>query len=80
MVLTNGVFNKSGFKAVRFNEGQIDMAWLLAKIYEFGYEGPISSQGWGIGGDPFVACKQFVDTIHALRKRFLEQPELYPLL
>lgn len=79
VVLTNGVFMPSSFNAVRFNEGQIDMAWLLAKIYEFGYQGPISSQGWGIGGDPFVACKQFVDTIKILKKRFTENPELNPL-
>jgi sugar phosphate isomerase/epimerase len=80
VVLTNGIFTNTGFQAVRFDEGQIDMAWLLAKLYEFGYEGPISSQGWGIGGDPYVASKRFVDTIRALRKRFAEQPELYPLI
>jgi len=78
-VLTNGVFTPTSFKAVRFNEGQIDMAWLLAKIYRFGYSGPISSQGWGIKGDPFVACKQFVDTIKDLKKRFSDYPELNPL-
>ncbi|WP_299535814.1 TIM barrel protein [Ulvibacterium sp.] len=80
VVLTNGIFSPSNFQAVRFNEGQIDMAWMLAKIYEFGYTGPISTQGWRIGGDPLVACKQFVDTIRALRKRFSEHPELYPLI
>ena len=80
VVLTNGVFTPSNFQAVRFNEGQIDMAWMLAKIYAFGYSGPISTQGWRIGGDPYVACKQFVDTIKILRKRFLEHPELNPLL
>lgn len=80
VVLTNGIFSPANFQAVRFNEGQIDMAWMLAKLYEFGYTGPISTQGWRIGGDPFVACKQFVDTIKALRKRFSEHPELYPLI
>ncbi|MEZ4849469.1 MAG: TIM barrel protein [Bacteroidia bacterium] len=80
VVMTNGLFRPDGFQAVRFNEGQIDMAWLLAKIYEFGYTGPISSQGWAIGGDPFVACKRFVDTIHALRDRFKKYPELNPLV
>jgi len=80
VVLTNGIFTDSSFNAVRFDEGQIDMAWLLAKLYEFGYSGPISSQGWAIGGDPYVSCKRFVDTIKALRARFTEQPELYPLI
>ncbi len=79
VVLTNGRFSDTGFQAVRFDEGEIDMAWLLAKIYDFGYEGPISSQGWQIGGDPYVACKRFVDTVQALRRRFVEQPELFPL-
>jgi len=79
VVLTNGIFRPANFSAVRFNEGQIDMAWMLAKLYDFGYTGPISTQGWRIGGDPFVACKQFVDTIKALRKRFIDHPELYPL-
>ncbi len=80
VVLTNGLFTNSSFKAIRFNEGQIDMAWILAKLYAFGYQGPISSQGWQIGGDPFVACKSFVDGVKALQKRFIEQPELNPLV
>ena len=80
VVLTNGLFRDTGFNAVRFDEGQIDMAWVLAKIYDFGYEGPISSQGWAIGGDPYIASKRFVDTIQSLRKRFVEQPELSPLV
>jgi hypothetical protein len=53
---------------------------VLAKLYKFGYEGPISSQGWAIGGDPYVACKAFVDGVRALRKRFIEYPELNPLV
>lgn len=79
VVLTNGIFTPTSFNAVRFDQGQIDMAWLLAKIYEFGYSGPISSQGWNIKGDPFAACKAFVDTVRNLRKRFLDYPELNPL-
>lgn len=80
VVLTNGRFNDTGFQAVRFDEGEIDMAWMLANLYQFGYQGPISSQGWAIGGDPYVAAKQFVDGIHRLRKRFVDQPELFPLI
>jgi sugar phosphate isomerase/epimerase len=80
VVLTNGVFTSSTFQAVRFNEGQIDMAWVLSKLYEFGYAGPISSQGWKIGGDPYLAGKQFVDGINSLRNRFIEQPKLNPLI
>jgi len=79
VVLTNGIFTPTSFNAVRFDEGQIDMAWLLAKIDDFGYSGPISSQGWNIKGDPFIACKAFVATVRNLRKRFLEYPELNPL-
>lgn len=79
VVLTNGRFAGNGFPAVRFDLGEIDMAWLLAKLYEFGYDGPISTQGWGIGGDPYINCKYFVDGIEALKKRFKTQPELWPL-
>lgn len=79
VVFTNGRFNGNSFPAVRFDRGEIDMAWLLAKIYQFGYQGPISSQGWSIGGDPFASAKSFVDGIQALRKRFETQPELWPL-
>ena len=79
VVLTNGRFNGAGFPAVRFDTGEIDMAWMLANIYDFGYEGPISTQGWGIGGDPYVTSKCFVDTIKTLRERFTTQPELWPL-
>jgi sugar phosphate isomerase/epimerase len=78
-VLTNGVFTDSSFQAVRFNEGQIDMAWVLAKLYAHGYQGPISSQGWRIGGDPYLSGKAFVDGIRSLRKRLIEYPELNPL-
>ncbi len=80
VVLTNGIFTESSFQAVRFDEGQIDMAWVLAKLYEFRYTGPISSQGWTIGGDPYEACKRFVDGVNSLRKRFIEHPELNPLV
>lgn len=79
VVFTNGRFRGNNFPAVRFDEGEIDMAWLLAKIADFGYEGPISTQGWAIGGDPYDACKRFVDTMEDLRKRFKTQPELWPL-
>ncbi|NND06779.1 MAG: sugar phosphate isomerase/epimerase [Saprospiraceae bacterium] len=79
VVLTNGMFTDSSFRAVRFNEGQIDMAWILAKLYRFGYTGPISSQGWKIGGDPYFACKQFVAGVKAIRKRYIDHPELNPL-
>lgn len=79
VVMTNGRFRGSGFPAVRFHEGEIDMAWLLAKIYEFGYAGPISSQGWAIGGDPFDSCKAFVDGMKTLKERFETRPDLWPL-
>ncbi|GAB5521452.1 MAG: hypothetical protein RhofKO_37030 [Rhodothermales bacterium] len=80
VVMTNGRFQGNRFPAVRWDRGEIDMAWLLAKLYDFGYTGPISSQGWAIGGDPFVACQTFVDGMRALRHRFKTQPELWPLL
>ncbi|MEM7655810.1 MAG: TIM barrel protein [Bacteroidota bacterium] len=79
VVMTNGHFRKDGFNAVRFDQGQIDMAWILAKLYAFGYEGPISSQGWRIFGDPFLSLQSFVSNMKALRRRFFEQPELNPL-
>ena len=79
VVMTNGRFNGNGFPAVRFDRGEIDMAWFLAMIYDFGYSGPISSQGWAIGGDPFDSCKAFVDGFKALKERFERHPELWPL-
>lgn len=81
VVMTNGRFRSDGaFPAVRFDRGEIDMAWFLAKIYALGYQGPISSQGWAIGGDPYDSCKAFVDSIRTLRHRFKTQPELWPLM
>ena len=80
VVLTNGKFSGTNFPAVRFNEGEIDMAWVYANIIKFGYKGPISSQGWAIGGDPFQSSKLFVDTMRDLKKRFREQPDLWPLI
>lgn len=79
VVLTNGRFQGNGFPAVRFDQGEIDMAWLLAKLITFGYRGPISSQGWGIGGDPLVTSRAFVDTIRQLQDRFKNEPDLWPL-
>ncbi len=79
VVMTNGRFVGNGFPAVRFNEGEIDMAWFLAKMYEFGYSGPISSQGWAIGGDPYDSCLAFVDGMKRLKERFNRHPELWPL-
>ena len=79
VVLTNGHFHDTGFRAARFDDGDIDMAWILAKLFAIGYQGPISSQGWNIGGDPFIACKDFVDGVKAIRSRFLQYPALNPL-
>ena len=79
VVLTNGRYRGNGFPAVRFDLGEIDMAWVLAKIIETGYAGPISSQGWGIGGDPFIVAKTFVEEVRALRRRFQTDPDLWPL-
>ncbi|MEM7572112.1 MAG: TIM barrel protein [Bacteroidota bacterium] len=80
VVLTNGRKSGDWFPATRFDRGEIDMAWLLAKLYAFGYQGPIASQGWGIGGDPYVTAKAFVDGVRGLRERFIRQPDLWPLL
>ena len=79
VVLTNGRFSGNRFPAVPFNQGEIDMAYLLAKIIQFGYKGPISSQGWGIGGDPFLVSKSFVDGMNTLKYRFKNDPDLWPL-
>jgi sugar phosphate isomerase/epimerase len=79
VVLTNGRFSGNRFPAVPFDQGEIDMAWLLAKIVKFGYKGPISSQGWGIGGDPYLVSKSFVDGIRALKYRYKNEPALWPL-
>ncbi len=79
VVMTNGRFSGNGFPATRFDLGEIDMAWFLAMVYKVRYTGPISSQGWAIGGDPFMSGKIFVDTMKAMRERFLEFPELYPI-
>ncbi len=79
VVLTNGKFYGNSFPAVRFDEGEIDMAWVFANLIKFGYTGPISTQGWAIGGDPFVSCKVFVDTMRDLKIRFRTQPALWPL-
>jgi sugar phosphate isomerase/epimerase len=79
VVLTNGKFVDADFLAVRFDEGVIDMAWVLAKLIEFGYKGQISSQGYGIGGDPYTSGKLFVDIVKALKERFRLYPYLWPL-
>lgn len=79
VVLTNGRFSGNAFPAVRFDLGEIDMAWMLAMIMQTGYEGPISSQGWGIGGDPYIVSKAFVETIQSIRNRFRSSDELWPL-
>ncbi|MCB0685585.1 MAG: hypothetical protein KDC53_03640 [Saprospiraceae bacterium] len=78
-VLTNGRFLGNAFPAVRFDLGEIDMAWIFAKLIESNYQGPISSQGWGIGGDPFIVSKSFVDTVKSLRDRFRSNMDLWPL-
>ena len=57
------------------------LIWLgYSKLLAAGYRGPISSQGWRIGGDPFLACKQFVDGMKALQQRFVKHPDLNPLI
>lgn len=77
-VLTNGQFTDKGFRAVRLDEGEIDIPYVLAHLWENGYTGPIASQGLGIGGDPLIAAKRVVDYLKSLEKRFEKNPQLNP--
>lgn len=66
------------FRTRPLDDGNIDIAAALGLLWSKGYTGPIVSQAYDLGGDPYESARRARDYIHDLHARFLRNPALNP--
>ena len=66
------------FRTRPLDDGNIDIAAALGLLWSRGYNGPIVSQAYDLGGDPYESAKRSRDYLHAIHARFVANPLLNP--
>ena len=66
------------FRTRPLDDGNIDIATALGLIWQHGYTGPIVSQAYDLGGDPYETARRSRDYLREIHARFLRNPELNP--
>jgi sugar phosphate isomerase/epimerase len=66
------------FRTRPLDDGNIDVAGALGLLWKRGYSGPIVSQGYDLGGDPYEAARRARDYIRGIHERFARNPALNP--
>jgi sugar phosphate isomerase/epimerase len=66
------------FRTRPLDDGNIDVAEALAQVWKRGYKGPVVSQGYDLGGDPYESARRSRDYLHAVHARFERNPALNP--
>ena len=66
------------FRTRPLDDGNIDIAAALGLLWSKGYTGPIVSQAYDLGGDPYETARRSRDYIRDLHARFLRNPALNP--
>lgn len=66
------------FRTRPLDDGNIDIAAALGLIWSKGYTGPIVSQAYDLGGDPYETARRSRDYIRDVHARFLRNPALNP--
>jgi len=66
------------FRTRPLHDGNIDIAAALGVLWARGYTGPIISQAYDLGGDPYETARRSRDYIREVHARFLRNPELNP--
>lgn len=73
------LLNTLGDFATTFTDtGKIDMAGLLAVLWRQGYAGPIVSQAYDVGGDPYLSAERSMAYLRSVWDRFQRNPQLDP--
>jgi len=66
------------FRTRPLDDGNIDVASALGLLWSRNYAGPIISQGYDLGGDPFETARRSRDYLLAVHARFERNPRLNP--
>jgi sugar phosphate isomerase/epimerase len=66
------------FRTRPLHDGNIDVAGALGLLWSRGYTGPIVSQAYDLGGDPYETARRARDYIREVHARFLRNPALNP--
>lgn len=66
------------FRTRPLDDGNIDVAAALGLIWAKGYQGPIVSQAYDLGGDAWLTAKRSIDYIRSVYDRFHRNPALNP--
>jgi len=66
------------FRTRPLDDGNIDIAAALGLLWKRGYTGPIVSQAYDLGGDPYESARRARDYIRSVYDRFQRNPELNP--
>jgi sugar phosphate isomerase/epimerase len=68
------------FRTRPLDDGNIDVAGALALLWSRGYAGPIVSQAYDLGGDPYETARRARDYIREVHARFVRNPALNPAI
>jgi sugar phosphate isomerase/epimerase len=66
------------FRTRPLDDGNIDIAAALGLLWSRGYTGPIVSQAYDLGGDPYETARRSRNYIRSVYDRFLRNPALNP--
>ena len=78
LALLNAVPVPKPFRMVPIDAGVIDIAALLAHAWKRGYDGPIVTQAYDIGGDPYVTARRSIGYVREVWDRLQRNPALNP--
>lgn len=67
------------FRTRPLHDGNIDIAGALGVLWSRGYTGPIISQAYDLGGDPYETARRSRDYLREIHARFLRNPALNPV-
>jgi sugar phosphate isomerase/epimerase len=80
VALLNALPRPEPFRTVPIDQGQIDIAGLLAHLWQQGYMGPLVMQAYDLGGDPYVTAQRSIAYVREVWERFERNPALNPVV
>lgn len=66
------------FRTRPLDDGNIDIAAALGLLWSRGYRGPLVSQAYDLGGDPYETARRSRDYLREIHARFERNPALNP--
>jgi sugar phosphate isomerase/epimerase len=75
--LANGL-PTTPLQTVPIDEGQVDIAGLLAILWQRNFAGPLVLHGFGLGGDPYATAERSIQYVRSVWQRFQRHPDLNP--